>query len=72
MIIELKDLASQFDEALAKATAGAEIIITRGKVPVARLLPTGQTRVAGLHAGAITITPDFDAPLSDEFWTGAP
>lgn len=29
-------------------------------------------RVAGLHAGTISIAPDFDAPLPDEFWTGKP
>lgn len=29
-------------------------------------------RVAGLHAGTISVAPDFDAPLPDEFWTGAP
>lgn len=28
------------------------------------------SRVAGLHAGAITTTGDFDAPLPDDFWAG--
>lgn len=27
-------------------------------------------RIAGLHAGAWTVAPDFDAPLPDEFWLG--
>jgi hypothetical protein len=27
-------------------------------------------RVAGLHNGSIWISPDFDAPLPDNFWTG--
>ena len=27
-------------------------------------------RVAGLHAGAWEVAPDFDAPLPDEFWLG--
>ena len=27
-------------------------------------------RIAGLHAGAWTVSPDFDAPLPDEFWLG--
>lgn len=27
-------------------------------------------RVAGLHPGAIVMSPDFDAPLPDEFWLG--
>jgi hypothetical protein len=31
---------------------------------------TPADRVAGLHAGAWDIAPDFDAPLADEFWLG--
>lgn len=27
-------------------------------------------RMAGLHAGAIWTSDDFDEPLPDEFWTG--
>ena len=32
-------------------------------------LPQGE-RVAGLHPGAIVMSPDFDDPLPDEFWLG--
>ena len=28
------------------------------------------SRIAGLHAGAWEVTPDFDASLPDEFWLG--
>lgn len=27
-------------------------------------------RIAGLHAGAWELAPDFDDPLPDEFWLG--
>lgn len=27
-------------------------------------------RILGLHAGAFTVSADFDAPLPDEFWLG--
>jgi len=37
--------------------------------PVARLVPIS-VRAAGLHAGAIWTSPDFDEPLPDEFWMG--
>ncbi|GIK64856.1 MAG: hypothetical protein BroJett018_26500 [Chloroflexota bacterium] len=30
----------------------------------------GKPRVLGLHAGAITISDDFNDPLPDEFWFG--
>ena len=29
-------------------------------------------RQAGLHSGAAIVSDDFDAPLPDEFWLGAP
>ena len=32
-------------------------------------IPQGP-RIAGLHAGAWEVAPDFDAPLPDEFWLG--
>lgn len=31
-----------------------------------------QGRVGGLNPGSITTTEDFDEPLPDEFWLGAP
>jgi len=46
----------------------AEIVIGKAGKPVARLVPVVgavAARFAGLAAGAITIAPDFDAPLPD-------
>ena len=61
------------EELLAMLTTGTEVVITESGTPVARLvrLP-GDTalRVAGLHAGAITVSDDFDSPLPDGFWLG--
>jgi antitoxin (DNA-binding transcriptional repressor) of toxin-antitoxin stability system len=71
MLIDIRQLAARFDELLALAKSGAEIILTDGSNPRARLHPVAappNARVPGLHAGAIQTTPDFDAPLPDEFW----
>ena len=60
-------------ELLSLLTAGSEIVITEGNIPVARLIPVSSQdspRVAGLHSGAIWTSDDFDEPLPDEFWTG--
>ena len=54
-------------ELLLLVAAGDEIVLTEGGTPVARLAPLWP-RVAGLHVGAATISPDFDAPLPDGFW----
>jgi hypothetical protein len=37
---------------------------------VARGSAVPAERIAGLHAGAWEVAPDFDAPLSEEFWLG--
>ena len=60
-------------ELLQLAAAGDEVIIVEGSKPLARLvhIESGQKkRVAGLNAGAISTSEDFDEPLPDEFWTG--
>ena len=54
------------EELLAMLTTGTEVVITRSGTPVVRLapLPCDSTlRIAGLHAGAITVSDDFDSPL---------
>ena len=59
------------EELLSLLTSGSEIVITRSGTPVARLVPLSSSsglRVAGLHAGAISTSEDFDEPLPDEFW----
>jgi antitoxin (DNA-binding transcriptional repressor) of toxin-antitoxin stability system len=53
---------------LWKASAGREVIIARGKEPVAKLVAIGATRVRrepAKLAGQISHTPDAFAPLTD-------
>ena len=71
--IDLHEDKPQLNELLPLVTAGTEIILTEGRTPVARLVPFSAApgiRVPGLHAGTVWTSPDFDAPLPDEFWTG--
>jgi len=72
--IDIRDLSARFEEALAVAAAGEEVLVTDGTVPRARLIPCGSPspRVPGLHTGAIQPSGDFDAPLPDDFWAGRP
>ena len=71
---DLKELPPRLAEAITLATAASELVIVDNQVPVARvvLCPSGQARIAGLHAGTIDVSADFDAALSDEFWAGTP
>jgi antitoxin (DNA-binding transcriptional repressor) of toxin-antitoxin stability system len=72
--VDVRDLPERFAELVALIASGGEVVITEGSVPRARLvaLAPGQARRAGLHPGAIATEPDFDEPLLDEFWSGAP
>lgn len=70
--IEVWELTARFPEILSLAAAGTEVIVTEGQVPRARLVPLvqGQSRIPGLHPGAIQTAADFDAPLPEEYWVG--
>ena len=73
--VDVHEAQAQLVELLSLVTAGTEIIITEGNTPMARIVPiTGanKPRAAGLHPGAIWASDDFDEPLPEEFWTGAP
>jgi prevent-host-death family protein len=52
---------------IERAEAGEEVVIARGKVPVARLVPLvhGKRRF-GAMKGKATVTGAFFEPLSDE------
>lgn len=74
-LIEIHDAQQQLAELVAQAATGTDIILLDGRTPRARLVPIPapvRQRVPGLHAGSITISPDFDQPLPDDFWTGTP
>ncbi len=72
--IDVNELPGRFDELVAKATAGDEVVITAAGKPMAWLNPIpqpGGPRVPGFAKGAfLGMAPDFDAPLPDEFWLG--
>jgi antitoxin (DNA-binding transcriptional repressor) of toxin-antitoxin stability system len=73
--IDVHDLPNRLTEMVSLATGGTEVVVTDGDTPRAKLVPLSppvQTRVAGLHAGALRTSEDFDAPLPEEFWAGKP
>ncbi len=53
---------------LRRVAAGEEIVITRGREPVARLVPVGEqpSRGLGMDSGRFAVPDDFDAALPDE------
>ncbi|MFP4033136.1 MAG: type II toxin-antitoxin system Phd/YefM family antitoxin [Desulfococcaceae bacterium] len=68
--VEIQDVQSQLSELFSLVAEGTEIVIFEGEKPFARILPARTKRIPGLHRGCIQISPDFDDPLPDSFWSG--
>lgn len=67
--IDVKKRLPELKGLLSLVANGTEVVLAEGDTPIARLVPITK-RVAGLHAGAIWTSEDFDEPLPDEYWTG--
>lgn len=68
--IPIQKTQKQFSRLLQLASQGNEVVITKDDLPFVRLVPVVEPRVADLHKGAMQMKPDFNEPLSDEFWLG--
>jgi antitoxin (DNA-binding transcriptional repressor) of toxin-antitoxin stability system len=68
-MIDIQEAQARLKELLATDLQDDELVLTQDDKPVARIIPI-PSRVAGLHAGAIWTSADFDEPLPDGFWTG--
>jgi antitoxin (DNA-binding transcriptional repressor) of toxin-antitoxin stability system len=69
--VDVRETQTNLQELLSLVREGTEVILTEGTTPLARLVPIALSttpRVAGLHAGAIWTSEDFDEPLPEEFW----
>ena len=66
--VSIHEAKTHFSRLVARAEAGEEIVVRRGKEPVAKIVryddPSKQ-RVPGRLKGRIKIADDFDEPLDD-------
>lgn len=71
--IDIHDTDMSLQELLKLLTRETEVVLTNEGEPIARVTSIEaqpKPRIAGLHAGAMTMSDDFDDPLPDEFWLG--
>ncbi len=66
--VDVSEAQAHLRELLDRVNAGTQIILSENEKPVARLIPFSE-KIAGLHAGSIWTSNDFDEPLPDSFWT---
>jgi antitoxin (DNA-binding transcriptional repressor) of toxin-antitoxin stability system len=68
--VDVQEAQTNLKELLFLALKGIEVVLTDGGIPLVRLAPIiaspPKQRTAGLHAGAIWTSDDFDEPLPDE------
>ncbi len=60
---------THLSQLLARVEAGEEIVLARGKQPIAKLVPFAPALVRrqfGALRGILTVGPEFFEPLSDE------
>ena len=69
-IVKIHAAKTQLSKLLAEVERGAEVIVARNGTPVAKLVPfpkPARKRLrVGNWKGQIWMSPDFDAPLTDE------
>ena len=73
--VTIKEAQTHLAELLAWVAQGKEVIIAKGKAPLAKLVAlapskgdeTQAPRVFGEYRGQIWVSEDFDAPLPEEF-----
>lgn len=82
--VSVADAKTRLTELLRAAEAGERVVITRHGKPVAELAPPAaiplnrfsldviaeRQRARGVNPAKGWMSPDFDAPLPDEFWLG--
>ncbi len=66
--VDVSEAQAHFQELLRRVATGVHVVLSEDEKPVAHLFPAG-VRIAGLNAGAIVTSDDFDTPLPDQFWT---
>jgi prevent-host-death family protein len=65
--VTIHDAKTNLSKLLARVEAGEEIVIARGKTPIARLTPVRPPieRRFGAYKGIVSVGPEFFEPMTD-------
>jgi prevent-host-death family protein len=59
--VKMHEAKTQFSRLIGLVENGEEVVVQRGDMPVAKIVPYRRRRKAGALKGQIVIGPDFDA-----------
>lgn len=68
-VVTIHTAKTTLSQLLARVEAGEEIVLARGKSPIAKLVPfrpAASKRRFGALRGKISVGPDFFAPLTEQ------
>jgi prevent-host-death family protein len=68
-IVTIHTAKTTLSQLLARVEAGEEIILARGKQPIAKLVPfqpAPSRRRPGAYRGVFTVAPEFFEPMTEE------
>jgi antitoxin (DNA-binding transcriptional repressor) of toxin-antitoxin stability system len=72
--IDVNELPTRYAEAVSRAERGEDVLVTASGQRPFRLVPVPtcptRPRILGMHPGSMSMPPDFDEPLPDDFWLG--
>jgi prevent-host-death family protein len=66
--VTVHDAKTNLSKLLARVEAGEEIVVARGKIPIARLTPIHAPpaeRRFGAFKGVVSVGPEFFEPMTD-------
>ena len=66
MEFNVHEAKTHFSKLLHRVALGEEIVICKGGIPVAKLVPANPKRQLGIDRGKIWMANDFDGPLPDD------
>jgi len=71
--VDVRDLPGKLSELVSLAASGTEVIVQDGTTTAKLVAPALAPRkvILGMHPGSMTMAPDFNDPLPDDFWGGA-
>lgn len=68
-IVSIHEAKTHFSRLIRRALSGEEIIVSRGKEPVVRIVPLPEAqrerRLGGAKGIVKSISPDFDDPIEE-------
>ena len=66
MQVPINEAKTQLSKLIEASLAGEDVVISRGRLPVVKLVPVQTAFAFGLLQGRVATSPSFDEPMSED------